>query len=261
MKPKIILPSQQTISNWTAKYPKFKTIFQQCEESGLLLPLYKQFPEPEHTLISYEWVFAYVLKFQGSRIVAPPMLFNTEKDELTIDKISDFITARAFSLKTKYELLGDTIPSDIEDYYENYKMSREKTRKKEVKQGTITNSGTDTTFNNVHSTTTKNSSTGETENPRFESSTETSTGNVDTTNNSIKIQHGRVITSAPGDEDITENTTAHGYYNSGTKADMIREVRDIINFNLLNEWIREILPSFCCAYYDPAWSVPEEFIL
>ena len=257
MRPKIQVPSQQTISNWYAKYPTFEEIFEDADTAGLLLPLFIQFPEP--TFMTYRWVFQYMLQYYSSRIVAPPMLFDSEKDLRTIGKIKDFIVLRAYQLKPKYDLLGETLPTDIEDYYENYRMSRQKTRKKEVKQGTITNSGNDTTFSNVHSTTTKTTSTGESETPRFDSATTTSTGDSnDNANNSVKTTYGRTITSNPGDEDISERTTAHGYYNSGTKADMIKEIRDILNFNLLNEWLKEMIPSFCCAYYDPAWSIPPE---
>lgn len=253
MIPKILHPQQMTIANWYAKYPQFADIFKMAAQNRLLDML-----SPATT---YDFMFNHLLKTHPSRVVAPPMLFNEEKDLRTIEKIKEGISYQAYVISLKYELLAQTMPSEIQDYYENYRIEREKTHHKEFTTGTITNSGNDTTFNNVHSTVTKNTSTGESESPRFAESSTTSTGNGnDNADNSMKTTYGKTITSEPGDEDSEENSLAHGYYNSGTKADMIREVRDIINYNIIDEWLKEIIPSFCCAYYDPAWSIPEEFL-
>lgn len=252
------LPRQETIANWANEYPEFAGIFSSCN----LNPLFDYFDPDDIITDRPAFMFEYVLKYQSSRVVAPPMRFDREKDLAVIDKITEAIARRAFMLQTKYELLAQTMPTSFEDYLENYNMSRHKTRNKKFKTGTVTNSGSDTTKTNTDMTTTRTTSTGESETPRFEGAVHTeNTANSTADKNQVQTQYGRVITSAPGDEDTTERTTAHGYYNSGPKADMLREVRDVLEFNLVDKWIREVLPIFCCAYYDPNWTVPSEFIL
>ena len=252
------LPRQETIANWTNTYPEFAGIFSECN----LNPLFNYFDPDDIITDKAGFIFEHVLKYQSSRVVAPPMRFDRDKDLAVIEKIKDAIARQAFMIQTKYELLAQTMPTSINDYMENYSISREKIRNKKYKQGTVVNSGADTTQSATNVTTTRMTSTGETESPRFESSSKTAnTDGTAANQNQVSTTYGRTVTTNPGDEDTTENTTAHGYYNSGTKADMLKEIREVLDYNLVDKWVREILPIFCCAYYDPNWSIPSEFIL
>ena len=250
-------PIITTIANWYKEYEEFSAIFEFADDRELLNPLFVQPIDQQ-----YLFLFHYLLEKQSSRTVIPPLCFNREKDIITIRKLKEAISHHAYIIYQKYDLLAQTIPTNIDDYFENYRISRQKTRGKKVKSGTIVHSGNDRMQSASDVTTSKMTTTAESPNGRLESKTITSnTPNSAVENNQVKTLYGHTITSTPGDEDITERTTAHGYYNSGTKADMIREVREVINFNIIDEWLKEMMPTFCLNYYNPEASIPHEFIV
>lgn len=255
MRPQIKHPHLETIANWYKEYEEFGNIFLSAQVDYLFT-----FDTESVIQNRSEFLFDYLMTFQSSRIVLPIMLYEKDKDLRTINKIKAAIDKQSRILIFKYSILAETLSPDLIDYLENYNITRQKTIGKTFGIGTISQTGTDTMSRTQNVKTTHSTSTGESETPRYEYDNTTSTQG-DSNANKLSTTYGKTVTSTPGREDTTEGTTAHGYYNSGTKADMIREIREITNFNIFDEWLKDILPCFCLETYRPEHSPSSEFVL
>lgn len=253
MRPQIKRPRIATISDWRKEYEEFSNIFLSAQIDYLF-----SFDTEEVIQNRSEFLFDYLMTFQHSRMVMPPIQYERVQDLHTINKIKSAIDKQSRILYFKYSILSETLSPDLDDYLNNYKITRSKTRGKTYGVGTVSQSGTDSTKSNQNITFTHETSTGESEESRFEYS---NTTKGDSGDNEISTTYGKIVTSTPGKEDTTESSTAQGYYNSGTKADMIREIRDVVNFNLFDNWLKDILPCFCLDTYRPEHTQPSELFL
>ena len=252
-------PQIMTVSEWFKEYSEFQSIFEPCDILGLLNPIFNQITPiaPKHTLL-----FAYLLNMYGSRPVIPEMLFDETKDKETITKIGTMIEYRANMLNYKYTTLSKTLFPDIEDYLNNYSTQRSHTKGNTFTLGSTTNSGTDTTTQKQHTETNNYTTTDDLTNPRLESKRESQTvdgsGGSD---NQVSTTYGHTIETQPSNETETLTSQSLGYYNSGTKAKMIEEVRKTLNFDIVDVWMKDILPSFTYSFYDTKRNIPSEFLL
>lgn len=253
------LPRIMTIAEWFKKYPSFDTILTLADSSQLLDPLFSK-----TTPIGYKhlYVFNHILTMYGSRPVIPQMQFDSEKDSNTIEKISSIIQYRANMVLYKYNMLSETLFPNISDYSSNYQMSRNQTKTHEFSETKVTHSGDDTVNQKQDIKTENYVSTDDLANPRFEGYKETKTNDPQSgSNNEVKTSYGHIISSKPGTETERNTTSASGYYNSGTKAKMIEEMRKVLNYDIIDMWVQDILPSFTYSYYMTNRDIPAEFLL
>lgn len=252
-------PSIMTVSEWFKHYSDFQLIFEPCETVGLLNPIFEQITPlaPKHTLL-----FAYLLDMYGSRPVIPEMTFDETKDSETITKIGVMIEYRANLLNYKYTTLSNTLFPHVNDYLNNYSTERKHTKGTTFTLGSTTNSGTDITSQKQHTETNNYTTTDDLANPRLESKRESQTvdgsGGSD---NLVSTTYGHKIETQPSNETESLTSTSLGYYNSGTKAKIIDEVRKTLNFNIVDVWMKDILPSFTYSFYDTKRNIPSEFLL
>lgn len=255
MRPQIKRPIIATISDWRKEYEEFSNIFLSAQIDYLF-----SFDTEQVIQNRSEFLFDYLMTFQHSRMVMPPIQYERVQDLHTINKIKSAIDKQSRILYFKYSILSETLTADLDGYLNNYKITRSKKRGKTYGTGTVSQSGTDSTKSTQHYSVSHETSTGESEEPRFEYSNTTKTQGDDDANK-ISTTYGKTVTSSPGKEDTIESSTAQGYYNSGTKADMIREIRDVVNFNLFDNWLKDILPCFCLDTYRPEHTHPSEMFL
>ena len=252
-------PKISTIDEWFKEYSSFDTIFRDAE----LTPL---FTKVEPIGENYLFIFEHLLNFYGSRPVIAPLTFDKEKDLHTIDKIRSIIQFRSRMLYYKYNMLSKTLLSNYDDYENNYKMTRSEDKEKTYGTGTIKSSGDDKTYQNQNIKTINNTSTDDSVAERFESSREVTTtpNSGDTVNsdkNSIKTVYGKTVTTTPSNENQENTITSSGYYNSGTKAKMIDQIRSTLNYDIIDMWVKDILLSFTYSFYMTEREIPEEFLL
>ena len=241
---------------WNEKYDEFKHIF----DDAYLVPLAKEFNTQEVTAST---IFTLFLYLQANRVVIPFMRDDESKDLAQIEQIRALITLRSNSIKYRYDMLAKTLPENDKDALENFLMnySVHKTNRKDSKfdVGYIQHSGNDETYNNSSSTTAVYSTTGEDANPRLENKTVKSTNPVgndnlpneyDTDNNKINTKYAHRIDSQPSDQHDSGLETTQGYYSASSKPKLLQEIRDNLNFSILDEWFNDIMPIFCLSMYD-----------
>lgn len=255
-------PIQVPVSTWNNAYPLvFKYLFEDAYIDPLLIHL-----SPLSEALSIEpavGLYYYFLSKQYNRVVLPYFRGTDESNTLSINGMKAIISVRSYGLKYKYDMLADTMPENLDELYYNYYMAREYEKTVDPDEGTITHSGNDTTFTNTNRQTKSYSTTGENQTPRLKEQTDTFTvpqGSTDQAGNSIKTTYGHTITTAPGDEVTTFSQTAHGYYNSGSKAKMIEDIRNLLSLNLLDQWIYDIMPIFCLDKYDTKAPMYSDFV-
>lgn len=237
---------RRTVVEWTELCPIFNSIF----STAYIDPI-KPFLGTENFDSK---LFMYFLAKQYNRVVTPEMTSDNDRNETIVSYIKDLISLRSYGLKYKYEMLAETMPNNFDDFLENYNMHREYTKTKEVEEGTVTNSGSDTSYNNVDVRTTNESTTGESERPRLKDQSRRYTypdGETDQSNNSMKTNYGRIITSAPGTETDSFSQDASGYYGSASKAKIIANVRELLNIDIIDMWLHDIIPCFCLSTFSP----------
>lgn len=253
-------PRIMTISEWFKEYSDFENIFALANLDPLFI---------KTETIGYEhyFVFQHLLNTQGSRPVIPPMMFDSEKDGNTIDKIKTLIEYRANILNYKYTMLGKTMLDNFSDYLINYSTTRDIDNSKTFGEGSITHSGNDKVYQNQDVTTENQSTTDESTTYRNQDkrTVQSPQTNLDSDGyspkNSIKTAYGHTIKTTPSKETIDGTVTTEGYYNSGTKAKMVDQIRATLNFDLIDMWLKDILPTFTYSYYMTNREIPAEFLL
>lgn len=238
--------ARRTVVEWSELCNDFKFIFSEAYIDPLK-------PFLGENLFDSK-LFMYFLSKQYNRIVTPEMSPDESVNNTTASYIKDIIAVRSYGLKYKYDKLAETMPDDILDLFNNYNMHREYERTKEVATGTVTNSGSDTSYNNVDIRTINESTTGDNPQPRLKDQSRRYSypdGQTDTPNNSMHTTYGRIITSEPGNETDTFTQDAFGYYGSSSKAKIIANVRELLNINIVDMWIHDIVSCFCLDTFNP----------
>lgn len=238
------IPIVKTAIEWGTLYEdEFKNIFNDAYIDPLIPYLGETAP--------YNNLYIYFIAKQYNRLIMPEMETTDEANINIINAIRNLIMIRSNSLKYKYDMLASTMPTDIGELYKNYNMSREYTDVKEYDTGTVTNSGTDATFNNVNIKTQEFTTTGDNASPRLkgESTRQTIPQTKNADQNSMQTTYGHVITSNPGDETRTFTQTASGYYGAASKAKLIEEIRALLNLNLIDDWLNDMMPVFTLHIY------------
>lgn len=252
-------PRIMTVSEWFKEYTNFENIFALANLDPLFIKT-----EP----VGYEFlfIFEHLVTMYGSRPVIPPMQFDSTKDNETIDKIKTLIQYRANMLNYKYVMLGKTMLDNFSDYLINYSTTRTNNNTKTYGQGSISHTGNDTVYQNQSITTTNKSTTDENltfrnQDQREVKSAAPPAGESYTPENSVKTSYGHTINTTPSKETVSGGIKAEGYYNSGTKAKMLDQIRATLNFDLIDMWVKEILPTFTYSFYMTDREIPAEFLL
>ena len=244
-------PIHKTALDWSKTYYEFNQIF----EGAYLDPF---LPILEHMTISShdepeDKMFLYFLAKQYNRIILPPMDTTDNGNLYIISNLKGIISMRSYALKYKYDMMAATMPDNINDFYYNYNITRQYTQGTTYTQGSVSHSGSDSTRSRVNRTTKEFTFTGESTGPkeknRIETKTQPENPGASDNSNSVITTYGHQINTTPGSETKTFNQTATGYYNSGTKAKMLEEIRSLLNFNLMDSWLKDMMPAFCTDYY------------
>lgn len=248
--PKILHPPprKMTVQDWTNSYPEFANIF----EDAYIEPFKNVLSQMKIGNYPYVPLFYLFMSKYANRIVIPEFTDEPLKNFSIVKGLKDIISLRSYSLKYKYDMLAKTMPDDFNDFMYNYKMERGYTKTKESEQGTIAHTGTDSSYTNINRTTENYSTTGESASPRLKDKQDTYTvpkGDINNKNNSVNMEYGHTITSTPGKQTDTFNQTARGYYNAGNKAKILEDIRKLLNYNILDEWLKDITPVICLDVY------------
>lgn len=251
------LPKTMTVYEWYKLYP---TNFSQIFSDAYVEPLEPIFRDLTiHTAeTTHEKIFRYFLRKQFNRMVLPNMETDDVNNVLIIDHMVEIIALRSYGLKYKYDVLAQTLPENISDLYNNYNMTRQYTKGKTFTKGTVEHSGSDHTYSNIDISSEEFSTTGDSASPRLKSKSTRKTlpdGQIDSSSNSVNTTYGRKIETTPGSETDTFNQTASGYYNSGTKAKMMEEIRDLASINIVDQWLHDIMPVFCMDVFDTSCKI------
>lgn len=242
-KPKI--PSNKSAILWDYLCPTFANIFDDCHIDPLIPFLGETSPKRS--------LYVYFISKQYNRIVLPEMTPDDDVNKSIITSIKELLGIRSYSLKYKYEMLASTMPDNIDELYKNYNIHREYTDKKTIETGTVKNSGTDISYNNVDVQTEEFSTTGDSQTPRlkYKSERKTIPNEVNNSHNSMQTSYGRVITSTPGDETRTFEQDANGYYGGTSKAKLINDIRNLLTLDIVDEWLNDVMPLFMTEVYEP----------
>lgn len=250
-------PRTRTVYEWYKLYPE---AFSQIFSDAYVTPFDAIFSEltiPTADTTA-EKIFRYFLRKQFNRMILPNMETDDINNSFIIEHMKEIIALRSYGLKYKYDMLAQTLPDNISDLYSNYNMTRQYTKGKTFTKGIVENKGTDHTYTNVNIESKEFSTTGDNASPRLKSQSSRKTlpeGQTDNLANSVNTTYGRTIETTPGSETDTFSQTASGYYNSGTKAKMIEEIRDLASLNIVDQWLHDIMPVFCMDVFDTSCKI------
>ena len=250
-------PKTMTVYEWYKLYPDhFSQIFSNAYVEPLE-PIFSELTLPTADT-THEKIFRYFLRKQFNRMILPKMETEDVNNTFIIEHMIEIIALRSYGLKYKYDILMETLPENISDLYNNYSMTRQYTKGKTFTKGTVEHSGSDHTYSNVDISSEEYSTTGDNASPRLKSKSTRKTmpdGQIDSSSNSVNTTYGRKIETTPGSETDTFNQTASGYYNSGTKAKMMEEIRDLTSINIVDQWLHDIMPVFCMDVFDTSCKI------
>ena len=245
---------------WALTVDNFKTIF----NTAYIDPLYGELgfenPTTEEKEEAIMRLYYYFVAKYNNRYLLPEMQTTSEDNTKVIAYIKDIVNIRSHGLKYKYDMLAETMPESFDDFLDNYRMHKEYEKTKEYDPSTVANTGDDVTHSNVNLQTQEFTTTGDNAQARLKGETSKKTlpaNDTDNDANSVRTTYGRTITSTPGDETTGFTQDAHGYYNSGSKAKMIEEIRKILSYNLIDQWLHDIIPTFCLDYYKSPSANPK----
>ena len=251
------IPRTRTVYEWYKLYPDaFSQLFSDAYVEPLE-PIFSELTLPTANTTP-EKIFRYFLRKQFNRMILPRMETEDINNSYIIEHMKEIIALRSYGLKYKYDMLAQTLPDNISDLYNNYNMTRQYTKGKTFTKGTVKHSGSDHTYSNVDISSEEYSTTGDNASPRLKSKSTRKTlpdGQIDSPSNSVNTTYGRQIETTPGSETDTFNQTASGYYNSGTKAKMIEEIRDLASINIVDQWLHDIMPVFCMDVFDTSCKI------